>query len=693
MKNINEVKNSQFAVPSFDDWKGKATQSLKGKSIEQLYTNTYEGIELKPLYTEEDVEGLPFLNDLPGQGSHLRGTKLLRTSGQAWDVSQEIDEPCPHQCNQVLKDDIDRGLTMIHLLLNDKTKRGFSLPNSNGKGLLVETIHDIEKALNNISLQHKSLMIDTHYCSLPMLSMLTAYFEKNNIPLETIKGTIGMDPLAALVEDGELPMNTSQLYDVMAQLTLWGKKHSPNINTILVKGHPYHNGGASAVQELAFSLATAVEYVAEALKRGLAIDDVAQKITFSFSIGANMFMEIAKLRAARTLWTSIVKSFGGNKTSQKMNIHGRTSAFTKTSYDPYVNMLRVTTEAFAAGVGGIDSLDVSSFNEVIDRSTNFSRRIARNTQIILQEEAFISKIIDPAGGSWYIEKLTNDVAKESWELFQKVEQLGGMEQALKLNFVQQEINDVATERQEHVHNRKHKIVGTNFYADLHEEPMTMSSLNKDEHVDTKNQLSIEKLARLQEVLEKDINNVMDVAVHYMREGLTISQFINLMKDKEATVKVNSIEKIRLTQSFEELRQTSDQYVEKYGFRPKVGLINLGSIPEHKPRADFITGFFEAGGFEIVPSHGYLSVEDAIEGTKAMNLATYVICGSNETYNKMAVAICRKLLDGTKDIKLYLAGKQEDSLTKELAEAGVSHIIDATTNCYEFLTSLHQEQEM
>ncbi|MCC3358723.1 methylmalonyl-CoA mutase family protein [Bacillus sp. REN16] len=626
-KQSKEYQNSTFPSIDYETWKQEAEKSLKGKPIEKLHKKTYEKITLKPIYTKEDVQQIPFLKDMPGEGSRVRGSIHTGYVKRPWHVSQEIDVKTPDAFNTAIKDALQNGQTMIHFTLQPQ--------NSSGEGLALHNMEDIEKAFDGISLSNTPLLIDAGTELLPFLSLINSY-EKTN----SIQGTIGIDPLAILVQTGQLSMKPESAFDQLAESVKWVKEHQPSVRTILVKGDPYHNGGANAVQELAFTIGSGIEYLSELLERGLSVDDIAQHMTFSFSIGSNIFIEIAKLRAAKILWTTIIEAYGGNEDSAKMQIHARTSAFTKTVHDPYVNMLRSTIEAFSAIVGGIDSLHVSAFDEPIKDSDSFSRRIARNTQAILREESFLSKIIDPAGGSWYVETITNELAEKAWELLNEIESQGGMLESLKAGSIQESILSVLQERQKNVNHRKDKIVGTNMYANIQEKSISITKVKET-------------------------------------EGST-----------EAAISIKRIAPVRISENFEQLRKASESYLQTSGERPKVGLLNLGPIPEHKPRADFITGFFEAGGFQIVKNEGYLTVKEAIDGANAMNLQTYIICGKDETYNEVAPELCSELKNSNADIRLYIAGKQENEAVYR--NAGITDFIHIGTDCFAFLHQLQQE---
>ncbi|WP_449536880.1 methylmalonyl-CoA mutase family protein [Ferdinandcohnia sp. Marseille-Q9671] len=635
-KQSKEYQAITFPPIDYETWKNEAEKSLKGKPIEKLHTKTYENIILKPIYTKEDIKHNPFLKEMPGESSKVRGTRLTGYVSQPWHVSQEIDDATLEGFNAALKDGLANGQTMIHFTLQPQ--------NSTEVGLPLHTIEDMKIALDGIPLSSIPVFIDAKTGLLPFLNLVSSYINEQNISSEELTGTIGMDLFAQLVTNGTLPLPLEKGYDQLAESVKWAIEKSSNLRTILVKGDPYHNGGGNAVQELAYSLGTAAEYVSELIERGLAIDEIASRITFTFSIGSNVFMEIAKLRAAKILWSTIIEAYGGKEESSKMYIHARTSAFSKTIYDPYVNMLRSTTEAFSAIIGGIDSLHVSPFDEPIKSSDSFSRRIARNTQSILREESFLDRVIDPAGGSWYVESLTNELAEKAWELFQEVELQGGMLSALKAGSVQTSINKVLSERQKNVNYRKEKIVGTNVYANIKE--MQVSSN------ETRNQLT---------------NN-----------------------DTQEQMTVDKIPQVRISESFEKLRKASEYHLQSTGERPKIGLLNLGTIPEHKPRADFISGFFEAGGFQVVRDDGYQAIEAAIAGAKAMKLQTFVFCGKDDRYGELIPAIAKELMLQNPAIRLYIAGQQDEATVAEYKRMGILDFIHIGTDCYGFLESLQKE---
>lgn len=625
-----------FSPVDYEAWKKEAEKSLKGKSIEQLHTKTYENIILKPIYTKKDIENLPHVTEMPGFDSMVRGTSTAGYLNNSWFVSQEIDVDNPDEFNRATKEALANGQTMIHINLQNE--------NSN-EGLQLHLLENMRKAFTGISLSSTPVLIDTNSELVSFLDTLTSYLNEQNESPRTLAGTIGMDPLGILVETGELQVPLSEIWTQLADAINWAKTNDTSIRTILVKGQPYHNGGANAVQELAYTLATATEYISVLEEKGFNFNEIAKRMTFSFSIGSNVFMEIAKLRAAKIVWSAICKAYGGNAEEARMHINARTSAFTKTVFDPYVNMLRSTTEAFSAIIGGVDSLHVSAFDEAIRSSSSFSRRIARNTQSILKEESHLHRVIDPAGGSWYIEALTNELADAAWTLFKEVVAEGGLLEALKSGSIQTNVNKVYKARQQNVNHRKDKIVGTNMYANIAEKTL--------------------------------VNDKSTLAKS--NQG-----------NSQPAVVIKNIPPARIGEAFESLRQASMEYARTTGEHPKVGLLNLGPIPDHKPRADFISGFFEAGGFQIVKNDGYLTVNAAISGAKAMNLDTFVFCGKDEAYGEMIVEISKELKAINPEIRLYIAGKQEEQIVQEYKNVGINDFIHIKTDCYSFLYQLQHE---
>jgi methylmalonyl-CoA mutase len=472
---------NDFSPPTTEEWKTSVEESLKGASFENLVTQTNEGIDLQPIYTKRGwhpqpihgIENLPYLDQAPGFGHYLRGTIPGGYLSQPWEICQEIPLSLAQPFNEALKYDLQRGQTSINLLLDLATQKGLDSDSAAveevGKnGTAISTLEDLSIALANIDMEKYPLHITAGFSGLEIIMMLNAFLKEQGKEIKRVKGSIDTDPLGYMVTHGDLPILLETAYDRMSLVTKWSGQHAPHLKTIGVSGLPYHNAGADAVRELAYVLGTAVEYIDQLLERGVVIDDIAGQMRFTFGIGPFYFMEIAKIRAARVLWAKIIETCGGSSQAQKMTVHARTSFYNQTKYDPYVNMLRTTTEAFSAVTAGVDSLHTNPFNEVFGSSDEFSRRVARNTQVLLLEECRLNQLIDPGGGSYYVEKLTYEVCQKAWEKFREIEAMGGMLKALEKGFPQDETNAVHEKRKQDILNKKSIIVGTNYSANVNE---------------------------------------------------------------------------------------------------------------------------------------------------------------------------------------------------------------------------------
>lgn len=698
-------KFCEFPFPDMQQWKKTAEESLKGKSFETLKTKTYEGIELKPLYVQKDVENLSHVNDLPGEGSFVRGADYLRNSASAWDIAQEITGRSAKQFNQAIIEDLKRGQTMVNLVVDEATKKGYDADEVDVdfiglNGVPVASINELRDALANINLNEHRLFMQTGISTLPLYASLVSYAKDQHINIQELVAFIGLDPIGTIAAAGKSKLGIKRLYNTMAQLAKWSNENSPKVKTIYIQGELYHNAGGSATEELAFALSTGVEYINEMLDRGLEIDEIANQMYFSFAVGSNVFMEIAKLRAARILWSKIVETFGGTKQSQKMYIHVRSSNWTKTIFDPYVNMLRTTTEAFAGAVGGANSMHVSPFDEAIRPEDSFSRRIARNTQIILQEESLLNQVVDPAGGSWYVESLTDAIASKAWELFQEVEKNGGMYEALKAGYIQQKVTAIANQKKANIEYRKDRIVGTNMYPNMDEKPLQIREVIEDYKASLIEGLKAKKAAKREDVIKAldevkaavtNDGHLVPALINAAATGATIGEMMNVLAENCKGAEVEKLTFERGAEGFEQLRMASESYKEKNGQYPRIFLTNLGPIPKHKARADFSAGFFAAGGFESVSTSGFESSEEAVKAVLESGIDIVTICGTDEQYEEIVPAIAKELKNNNKDIYIFVAGKPSPQLESQYVEAGVDEFIHVKSNCYQTLARLQERK--
>lgn len=696
---------SEFSAATYDQWRKAAESALKGAPFDKkLLTRTYEEITLQPLYWQQDIEGLPHLDSLPGFAPYVRGTAVLGHKGEPWAIAQELPYSTPAALNEALRADLARGQTAVNVVLDPATRAGLDADAAKAedvgrRGVSISSLEDLGKALDRIDLEETPIFIQAGAMGLPIAALLAALVRKQVKSTEKLRGCIGMDPLGTLAAEGTLPGSLERAYDEAARLTTWSVSHAPRLQTMSVAGHAYHDGGASATQELAFTLATGVEYLRALQTRGLAVDDIAPRLRFAFSIGGNVFMEVAKLRAARLLWAKIVKAFGGSNEAQKLSIHARTSAWNKTLYDPYVNMLRTTTEALAGVVGGCNSLHVSPYDEAARAPDEFSRRIARNTHIILREECNIPRSIDPAGGSWYVEWLTDAVAKQAWHLFQDLEKQGGMFAALSAGLPQKQVAAVAVKRGANTAQRRDVFVGINMYANMKDRPLEPAAIDFQglararsaelaayrEAVDPDwRQAALDKLAKAAP------EGVMEAAIHAASGGATVGGLnTTLGAGDQPAPRIDALCIQRGAVPFERLRDAAKSFAERTGAPPKAFLANLGPIPQHKARADFARGFLEVGGFDVIGNNGFPDAMAAANAALESGAAVVVICSTDETYPDFVPPLTKRLKEARPETAILLAGYPADHVDAFQA-AGVDDFIHLRANCYELLARLQKK---
>jgi methylmalonyl-CoA mutase len=608
------MKNASFPPPTDQEWKDKVEASLKGKKFEVLTKDTYENIVLKPLYSEIS---LTTEIGYPGLADFRRGNHSLGYHTNPWKVAQKVSYHSLEDLQRNLSNALERGQTALSFKVK---KELFDAPEKFKKWLF----HLIGKA---------PLAIEADGLQNVFLSHLYKGSKSN-----VITGYVAEDPMAILVNRGSLPFDIDKYFNSWVKTIKDSHQSLPNLKTVLIDTTPYHNGGANAVQELAIALSTGVYYLEELKARGLAPEELFMKIVFKFQISSNFFMEVAKLRAARVLWNKIGEAYGVPPEIRGMEIIAETSNFTKTLTDPHVNILRAGNEAFAAILGGVQYLHVHAFNE-LEGVTPLAERLARNTQLMLKQEAFLQDIVDPAGGSWYIESLTNELVHTAWAYFLTIDEKGGIMQVLKSNWLQTEIATLLNKRQLDTFTRKQSIVGTNVYAHLQDSIQNLS--NEDELPPCEGQLVFHS--------------------------------------------IQPIAKQRLSEPYENLRISASQLDNN-----QVGLICIGELKEYKARADFMTGFLAAGGLQGVKSQEVNGLVDAHSFIIESNLKHFVLCSSNENYNDLGLELLKQLKKELPYVHFYLAGLPDKEGKDQFLEAGIRDFVHLKTNCYKFNSSIIQE---
>ena len=698
-----DVPLDEFTPPTYEEWKEACITLLKGAPFDKkMYTKTYEGITFDPMYFRKDTEDILPKGEFPGMGDYLRGAQPV---GKPWGIAQSCDETLPKENNELLRHEQEKGSTVYNIRLDRATldaKDVRKAETPGDEGVSLTTLEDVHTLLEGLKLDKFPLYIYAGASALPMLSLVAGALKSSGQDLKQLKGFVGASPLGALAEEGGLPAPLEKYYDEMAEAAKWAKENAPGLKTVFVRSDVFSRGGCNDVQESAYTLATAVSYLRALLDRGLDIEEAAQQIVFGFSMGANFFLQIAKLRALRPLWAQIVEAFGGSQEARRMHIHGRPALFFKTVYDPYVNMLRNTTEIFSGVVGGIDSFESSPFDEPIRKGDEFSRRIARNVQIILQEEFGLLQPIDPAGGSWAVETLTKQMKEKVWEEFQKIEGKGGMLAALKEGYPQEEIAKVLAARFKAAETRKDRIVGNNMYPNMTEtlldpRPEDIGEIKRlrQEEVesylaDLDEQFKEEKLAELSSAKE----GLVKAAVEAARAGATIEELAEALHGEvKGEEQVTAIAPHRWSERFEALRKTTEDYKAEHGENVKIFLANMGPIPQHKARADFSTGFLQVGAFEVLGNNGFKTVEEAAEAAKASGADAVVICSTDATYPEIVPALAPKLHEVLPQATVFLAGAAPQDMLETYNQAGIDEYIHVRANCYQILQLLQKKKGM
>lgn len=703
VENFPDVPLDEFTPPTDEEWKAACEALLKGAPFEKkMFTKTYEGITFDPMYTRKHTEDILPKGVMPGMGDYLRGVDAAGYIGKPWGIAQACDETLPAENNELLRHEHDKGATIYHIVLDTASRTGVDARQAEtvgDTGTSVTTVEDMHVLLTGLDLAKFPLYVYAGANAVPLLALVAAARRASGEDLAEVRGIVGADPIGALAADGKLPASIDAHYDSLAAAARWATVNAPHLRTVFVRSDVYSNGGANDVQEVASVLATATAYLRALCERGLTIDEAASQIAFAFSMGANFFLQIAKLRAVRPLWAQIVGAFGGSAEAQKMRIHARPALFFKTIYDPYVNMLRNTTEIFSGVVGGIDSFESAPFDEPIRKGDEFSRRIARNVQIMLQEEFGLLQPIDPAGGSWAVETLTRQMKEKIWAEFQRIEKEGGIIAALRAGSLQESVAAVLAARFKNADLRRDRIVGNNMYPNMTE---TLLETRAEDTAALKAQRTADIDAYLSDIDVKHRDEALaslrqahsvDHAVEAALAGATIAELMTAVTEGNGAETVTAIAPHRWSERFEALRQRTEEYKAEKNDNVKIFLANMGPIPQHKARADFTTGFLQVGAFEVLGNDGFKTVEEAADAARASGADAVVICSTDATYPEIVPALAPKLHEVLPKARVFLAGAAPKDLLETYKEAGIDEYISVRANCYEILESLQKQKGM
>jgi methylmalonyl-CoA mutase len=640
-----------FPPIRYDEWRALAEADLGGASFDQkLVTHTYEGIDIQPVYTRRDWPGETDPVGFPGLPPFVRGARPLGAVQTGWDLRQEHAHPDLTVTNQAILEDLQGGVTSLLLRLDVAARNGLDADDpaaarlAGRDGLMAYHVDDLDVVLSGVHLDMIGVTLEAGAGFLPAAAMLVALWRRRGVGPDQARGAFNADPLAVLARDGQLPMPPEEALSQMANLAAWTAKHYPHVTSVRVGTAPYHHAGATSAQDLAFGIATAVEYLRAMNQSGLDIDTAARQILFSISLGTHHFLAIAKLRAARRLWAQVVAACGGSAASGAMRIHSRVSKRVLTLRDPHVNLLRNTVACFAAGLGGAEAITSVPFDTVAGLPDAFSRRVARNTALVLQEEAHLHRVIDPPGGSWYLDWLTDQLAEKAWPIFQEIERGGGMLQAIRNGWVEQQIDSAFAPRAKNLARRKEGITGVSEFPNVAEASVVRP-------VPDRAALRAAAGTRLAALRGPEVLPVQpqapgqDVCAQMMEaagQGASIGQMARALGFHDHPAIIPPLTPHPFAQPFEELRDASDAWQAAHGKRPRVFLANMGPVAHHTARSTYAKNFFEAGGFEVIGNDGFKEADAAARAFADSGATVAVLCSSDKLYPEMVPQVAPKL---------------------------------------------------
>ena len=601
----------QFPPISTTEWKDKVIADLKGADFaKKLVWRTNEGFNVQPMYRAENIVGLKTTDSLPGEYPYVRGTKC----DNEWLIRQDIFVENPQEANRKALDLLNKGITSLGFQIGRDQITPESLAS------LLNGINAEKVELNFISCIKNASKIGEE---------LSSYFKKQGIDLQKVKGSIGFDPFKRILKHGrDFPK-----YADMAEQVINSVSELPGYRVLMADAFMLNNAGSYITQELGFALAWGNEWLSVLTDKGLTVDKVANRIKFNFGISSNYFMEMAKFRAARMLWAQIVSAYKPNcDCASKIEMHAQTSQFNMTIYDAHVNLLRSQTETMSAALAGVNSITVTPFDITYKQPDEFSERIARNQQLLLKEESHFNKIVDPAGGSYYIETLTASIAEEAWKLFLEVEDAGGFYAALRSGFVQNTVNAAAESRRTAIARRKEILLGTNQYPNIHE-----TALDK---------------------IVAETGHSCGCHHH-----------------EECTPEMPALHTVRGASDFEALRLAT----EKSGKRPKVFMLTIGNLAMRLARSQFSGNFFGCAGYEIIDNLGFDTVQAGVEAAIKAKADIVVLCSSDEEYATLAPE-AYKLLEGK---AIFVVAGAPESM-EDLKAQGITRFINVRSNVLETL---------
>ncbi len=714
MSNTYEPKISNEA-----SWKSLAEKELKGKNVETLNLKTLEGVTLKPLYTKLDIEKLKYANTMPGLEPFLRGPKATMYAGRPWTIRQYAGFSTAEESNAFYRKALAAGGQGVSVAFDLATHRGYDSdhPRVSGDvgkaGVAIDSVEDMKILFDQIPLDKVSVSMTMNGAVLPILASYIVAAEEQGVSQDKLSGTIQNDILKEFMVRNTYIYPPKPSMKIIADIFAYTSKNMPKFNSISISGYHMQEAGADAVLELAYTLADGKEYVETALHSGLNIDDFAPRLSFFFGIGMNFYMEIAKLRAARLLWDRIISKYNPQKVDSKiLRTHCQTSGWSLTEQDPYNNIVRTTIEAMAAVFGGTQSLHTNSFDEAIALPTEFSSRIARNTQIIIQEETNITKVVDPWGGSYMMENLTQDIADKAWEIILDVEKQGGMAKAIETGIPKLNIEKSAASRQARIDQGLDVIVGVNKYKLAKEETVEILEIDnnkvKNAQIDRLNQIKksrdnakVEKaLIALTNYATTGEGNGLALAIEAAKLRATVGEITTALEKvwgrfnaQSQTVSGVYGQSYEHNQEWKMLQEKIEKFIETNGRRPRILIAKMGQDGHDRGAKVVATGLADLG-FDVDLSPLFATPKEVAK--QAIENDVHFVASSSLAagHKTLIPELIQELrAQGASDIKVVAGGVIPKQDYDFLFKAGVSRIFGPGTTipyCAEELIKAFEE---
>ena len=604
-------------------WREVATKQMKGKSPDELIRETAEDIAIRPLYTAADIQDLEYSDTMPGMSPYLRGPQATMYAGRPWTIRQYAGFSTAEESNAFYRKALAAGGQGVSVAFDLATHRGYDSdhPRVSGDvgkaGVAIDSVEDMKILFNGIPLDKVSVSMTMNGAVLPVLAGYIVAAEEQGVSQEQLAGTIQNDVLKEFMVRNTYIYPPTPSMKIIGDVIAYCSSNMPRFNTISISGYHIQEAGANAALELAYTLADGKEYIRTAIAAGLSIDDFAPRLSFFWGVSMNFYMEIAKMRAARLLWARIVSEFNpGNPKSSMLRTHSQTSGWSLTEQDPYNNVVRTTIEAMAAVFGGTQSLHTNALDEAIALPTEFSSRIARNTQLIIQEETGITGVVDPWGGSYMMESLTQDMADKAWELIEEIEQAGGMAKAIETGMPKMRIEEAAARKQARIDKGEDVIVGVNKYKVDAQDDVDVLEIDNDAVRESqvarlskiraeRNESSVESI--LEDIYQCAVSgegNLLELAIEATRRRASVGEISFAMEREFGRYKATAQtvsgvygSAFEGDEDWQGIRSEIDSFVTEHGRRPRMLVCKMGQ-DGHDRGAKVIATAFADVGFDI-----------------------------------------------------------------------------------------------